>query len=279
VPAAPDLPARVRAAAAALERAAKEPPKVGVVLGSGLGAFAESLEGARALPYAKVPHFPRPAVAGHAGRAVFGRCAGVPLVALEGRAHFYEGHPLDLATLPVRALAALGAKALVLTNAAGGIRSDLRPGDLMVVVDHLNLLGANPLRGPHDERLGPRFPDLTRAYDPVLVEALRAAAHDCAFEVRRGVYAAMTGPSYETPAEVRMLRTLGADAVGMSTVPEVIVARQCGMRVAAVSAITNMAAGITGRALSHEEVLESGRRIADRLTRLLRAAVPRIATA
>jgi len=274
---APGQPAWVRAAAAALGRVGKAKPRVGVVLGSGLGAFAESLEGAIALPYAKVPHFPRSAVAGHAGRVVFGRCAGIPLVALEGRVHFYEGHPLDLATVPVRTLAALGVKVLVLTNAAGGIRSDLRPGDLMVVVDHLNLIGANPLHGPHDERLGPRFPDLTRAYDPVLIEILRAAADECAFEVRRGVYAAMPGPSYETPAEIRMLRTLGADAVGMSTVPEVIVARQCGLRVAAISAITNMAAGITGRPLSHEEVLEAGRRVADRLIRLLRTAIPPMA--
>ncbi len=277
MPRAPDLPGRVAAAAAALKRATKETPKIGVVLGSGLGAFAEALEGKKAVPYAKVPHFPRPAVAGHGGRVVIGRCEGVALAVLEGRVHSYEGRPLEEATLPVRALAAVGAKALLLTNAAGGIRSDLRPGDLMVIVDHLNLLGANPLQGPHDERLGTRFVDLTSAYDPGLVEILRAAAHACSFEVRRGIYAAMPGPSYETPAEIRMLRTLGADAVGMSTVPEVIVARQCGMRVAAISAISNLAAGMSGRPLSHEEVLESGRKVADRLTRLLRTAIPQVA--
>jgi purine-nucleoside phosphorylase len=270
---------KVSEAAAALERVAPEPPVVGVVLGSGLGGVAGKVSGRREIPYERVPHFPPSRVAGHGGAVVFGRMDATPVALLVGRVHFYEGHPLDLVTLPVRVLAALGARAIVLTNAAGGIRSDLRPGDFLVIADHLNLVGASPLRGPADERLGARFLDCSTLYDPAFQEIARAAAARAHVELRRGVYAAMPGPQYETPAEIRMLRTLGADAVGMSTAPEAIVAVHAGMRVLGISVITNPAAGISRHPLSHEEVLEVGERAEEALARFLAELVPEVGAA
>ena len=244
---------RVRLAAAFVAERAPLPPRVGVVLGSGLGAFADQLGPGMRIPYAEIPAMPRSSVVGHAGNFCFGSLAGVPVACLQGRAHVYEGHSLARSVFGVRVLAELGCRAVLLTNAAGGIHASFAPGDLMLITDHLNLLGDNPLRGPNFGG-GPRFPDLSRAYDPGLQACAREAARASGITLREGVYAAMLGPSYETPAEIRMLRTLGADAVGMSTVPEVIALRQMGVRVGAMSCITNLAAGISAQLLDHREV-------------------------
>ncbi len=243
-------------------------PRVGVVLGSGLGAFGDQLAGLRKLPYADVPHMPRSTVVGHAGNLCLGSVGDAPVACLQGRVHTYEGHEMERVVFGVRLLAAIGCRAVLLTNAAGGINAGFEAGDLMLIVDHLNLMGRNPLVGPNDEH-GPRFPDMTRAYDVGVADAARQAARDTGVELKQGVYAAMLGPSYETPAEIRMLRTLGADAVGMSTVPEVIALRHRGVRVGAVSCITNLAAGISGALLDHKEVEETAGKARERFTRLL----------
>jgi purine-nucleoside phosphorylase len=243
-------------------------PSVGVVLGSGLGAFADALEDVVAVPFGEIPHFPASTVVGHGGALVLGRSRGVPVAVMKGRVHFYEGYTLDQVVFPVRVLGRLGVEKLLLTNAAGAINPAFAPGDLMVIEDHLNLLG-NPLLGPNPEALGPRFPDMTEAYDRGLRDAAEAACRAASVRCHRGVYVALTGPSYETPAEIRMFRTLGADAVGMSTVPEVIAARHMGMRVMGLSCLTNMAAGVTDRKLDHREVLETGERVKTALLQVL----------
>lgn len=243
-------------------------PRVGVVLGSGLGAFGDTLADVEKIPYDAVPEMPRSAVVGHAGNLCLGRVGAVEVACLQGRVHAYEGHPLERVVFGVRLLAQLGCRAVLLTNAAGGISQEFAAGDLMLIVDHLNLMGRNPLVGPNDER-GPRFPDMTCAYDAELAGAARQAARETSVSLREGVYAAMLGPSYETPAEIRMLRTVGADAVGMSTVPEVIALRQRGVRVGAVSCITNLAAGMSGALLDHREVEETAGRARERFIRLL----------
>jgi purine-nucleoside phosphorylase len=247
-------------------------PAVGVVLGSGLGAFADALEEAAVLPFGEIPHFPASTVDGHRGALVVGLCRGVPVAVMKGRVHFYEGYRLDEVVFPVRVLGRLGVRALLLTNAAGAINPAFAPGDLMVIEDHVNLLG-NPLLGRNEDALGPRFPDMSEAYDRRLRDALEAAGRAAGARVHRGVYVAMTGPSYETPAEIRMARVLGADAVGMSTVPEVIAARHMGMRVAGLSCLTNMAAGVSDRALDHAEVLETGERTKAALLEVLARVV------
>lgn len=258
------------------------PPPVAVVLGSGLGAFAEAREGAEVVPYADIPYFPEVSVAGHAGRLVVGEVGepGGPrcrVAALAGRVHAYEGHPPAVIVHPVRALWAWGVKAVVFTNAAGGIAPELRPGDLMLITDHINLMGCNPLVGPNDERLGPRFPDMSAAYDPAFGEQIRRAAAARGIELREGVYGALGGPCYETPAEIRMLGILGASAVGMSTVPEVIAARHVGLRCAGISCITNLAAGLSARTLSHDEVKETAEIAREAFVGLLTSALPLIA--
>lgn len=260
-----------------LEKTLGAAPPIGIVLGSGLGAFAEQLSGARALPYAEIPGAPQAAVLGHAGKLVYGRIDGVPLVALSGRVHGYEGHPLERVVFLVRAMAKWGVPRMLLTNAAGGVNLAYQAGDVMLIVDHLNLSGMNPLIGTNEERAGPRFIDMTRAYDPKLSDVLRQAALQNEITLREGVYAALAGPNYETPAEIRMLRGLGADAVGMSTVIETIALRHMGVRVAAVSCITNMGAGITGETLSHQEVKETADRVAGKLIKLFSLALPRMA--
>jgi purine-nucleoside phosphorylase len=252
---------------------------VAVILGSGLGAFADELSSQTAVPFETLPGFPAPTVPGHRGRLVYGQLSGVPVLALQGRIHGYEGHESATAAFPARVLGVLGSRALVVTNAAGGVNADFAPGDLMRIADHLNLSGRNPLTGPNEDALGPRFPDLSRAYDPRLAEALEAVARDTGVALRRGVYAQISGPSYETPAEVRMLRLLGADAVGMSTVPEVIVAAHQGIPCCGISCITNAAAGISQHPLTHEEVVEVARRAEGTFARLLCAFVPRAAAA
>lgn len=252
-------------------------PNIGVVLGSGLGDFADGLEKATAIPYAKIPGFPRSSVVGHAGRMVIGRAGGAAVAAMQGRVHYYEGFSAREVAFPMRVLARMGVRAVVLTNAAGGIRTEYGQGALVLLRDHINLQGTNPLMGPHDERFGPRFPDMTEAYS----KRFRAIAHEEAerigVRVFEGVYAAMHGPSYETPAEISALRTLGADLVGMSTVPEVIAARQMGMGAMAISCVTNMAAGILDQPIDHEEVLRVGQEVKGRLVALLEAVLPKLA--
>jgi len=235
-------------------------PEVGLVLGSGLGDFADTLEDAVRIPYADIPDFPQPTVEGHTGAFVFGRKMGKQVVALQGRLHYYEGFTQQELTLPIRVLAALGTKSLVLTNAAGGVNLNFRPGDLMLIADHINFSGSNPLIGPNLDSFGPRFPDVSDLYTKALRMAIRDKAAEAGIPVQQGVYLMYSGPNYETPAEIRAFRTLGADAVGMSTVPEVIAASHCGIKVLAFSLITNMAAGVLDQPLSEEEVIEIGQK-------------------
>jgi purine-nucleoside phosphorylase len=267
---------RVEHAARTLRARVEEDVRVGVVLGSGLGAFADDLEEAVVVPYEEIPGFARPTVEGHAGKLVLGRIENVTVAALQGRFHFYEGYSRDEVTFPMRVFGLLGIKAVVLTNAAGGINIGFDQGSLMLISDHLNLMGTNPLLGPNDERFGVRFPDMSEVYSREFQEIAVEEAKALGLELRRGVYAAMSGPSYETPAEVRMLRTLGADAVGMSTVPEAIVARQLGIRVLGLSCITNMAAGVVDQPINHEEVMETGAQVRDIFRNLLRRIIPRL---
>jgi purine-nucleoside phosphorylase len=252
-------------------------PQVGVILGSGLGDFAEGLEEKQVLPYAELPHFPRSSVVGHAGRLVLGKVGGVGVVAMQGRVHAYEGFSPLQVVFPARLLCTLGIRALVVTNAAGGIHPGLHPGDLMAITDHINLSGWNPLAGPNDERLGRRFPDLSAAYHPGLRDRLFEVARSQGVPLKRGVYAILSGPSYETPAEIRALKALGADAVGMSTVPEVIAAVHMGVPVVGLSCITNLAAGIAPKPLSHDEVAETAQRVKAVFSALLTAFIPQAA--
>ena len=244
-------------------------PKLGIILGSGLGAFADSLERSTSISYSELPDFPTSSVHGHAGRLVLGFRGGVPVVAMQGRVHFYEGYEPWQVAFPARVLCRLGIKHLTVTNAAGGINLSFKVGDLMAITDHLNLSGFNPLVGKNVEALGPRFPDMSHAYDPPSLEVLRAAAKAEGVNLREGVYASLSGPSYETPAEIRMLRTLGADTVGMSTVPEVIVASHMGVKVTGISCVTNLAAGIGKNALSHDEVSETANLVAGTFQKLI----------
>lgn len=246
-----------------------ETPQLGMVLGSGLRHLSERIEVRHRIPLDQIPHMPRPRVEGHGGELIFGRLAGRPLVCSTGRVHLYEGHPPQKVVFAVRLMGALGAPAVLLTNAAGGIRSDLTPSSLMVISDHLNLTGQNCLTGENDPALGPRFPDMSEIYDRKLQDALLSASRDLEVPVSRGVYAGLLGPSFETPAEIRMLRTLGADAVGMSTVLEAIALRHQGTRVAAVSCITNLAAGLSPTPLSHQEVGETAARASHGFQELL----------
>jgi purine-nucleoside phosphorylase len=262
---------RVRAAAEVVRARTPLAPQVGLILGSGLGGFADGLAHATAIDYGDIPYFPRSGVHGHRGRLVIGERAGARCIAMQGRVHMYEGHSAATVAFPARVLVALGAKVIVVTNAAGGLNPAWQPGTLMLIRDHLDLLRDHALRGPNDDRLGPRFPDMTTAYAPELRQLARHAAERAGIALQEGVYAAMPGPTYETPAEVKMLQQLGADATGMSTVPEVCVARHMSARVIGISCITNQAAGITGRALSHDEVTETAARVRATFERLLDA--------
>jgi purine-nucleoside phosphorylase len=262
------LVSRLDEAAALVRDRSPLRPAIGVVLGSGLGAFADALEDAVAVPFGEIPHFPASTVVGHGGALVLGRSRGVPVAVMKGRVHFYGGYSLDQVVFPVRVLARMGVKTVVLTNAAGAVNASFAPGELMVIEDHVNLLG-NPLLGPNEDALGPRFPDMSEVYDRGLRDAAEAACRAGSVRCHRGVYVSLTGPSYETPAEIRMFRTMGADAVGMSTVPEAIAARHMGMRVVGLSCLTNMAAGVTDRKLDHREVLETGERVKAALLEVL----------
>ena len=276
-PASSTLYDRVENAARMIRTRHAQEVAIAVVLGSGLGAFAEELEERVIVRYEEIPGFALSTVEGHAGRLVIGKAAGVPLVAMQGRFHYYEGYPFEEVVFPIRVFKFLGARTVVLTNAAGGINVEFDKGALMVISDHLNLMGASPLRGPHDERFGARFPDMTEVYARDLQEMVVEEAHQMGLEMRRGIYAALSGPSYETPAEIRMLRTLGADAVGMSTVPEAIVARQMGMRVVGISCITNLASGVVAdQPIDHSEVIETGRQVRTQFTELLRRVMQRL---
>jgi purine-nucleoside phosphorylase len=251
-------------------------PSIGVVLGSGLGAFADELSGRTDIPYSEIPGWPHSTAVGHAGKLIIGKLGALDVAVMAGRAHLYEGYAMYQVTYGVRVLQAIGARSMVFTNAAGGINLTLERGGLVLISDHINLQGGNPLAGPNDESLGPRFPDMSEAYS----RAYRAVAKEVAAEqciaLSEGVYAAMLGPSYETPAEIRYLRTIGADVVGMSTVPEVIVANHMGMKVLGISCVTNMAAGILPQKINHEEVLETGAMVRDTLVRFLKALLPRL---
>jgi purine-nucleoside phosphorylase len=251
-------------------------PRVALVLGSGLGAFADEVENAAAIPYADIPGWPRSTAVGHAGKLVVGRVAGVPVAVMAGRVHMYEGYSAQQVAFGVRVLAKLGAGTLMLTNAAGGIDAAYTPGSLVLITDHINLMGENPCIGPNDDTLGPRFFDMTEAYLKELRDRALATAARLGIPLHQGVYLALKGPNFETPAEIRAFRTLGASLVGMSTVPEVLAARHMGVRCLAISCVTNMAAGITGAQLSHEEVLETGERVKRSFTTLVRALVPEL---
>ncbi len=265
----------IRAAAAELSRRVTEWPRVALVLGSAQASFSDALEDRVAIPYGEIPGWPVPRVAGHAGELIVGRCGSKRVAVLSGRVHLYEGWTPQQVVFGVRVMGLLGVKALVLTNAAGGIRETYRPGMQVFLTDHINLQGVNPLTGQNDESLGPRFPDMSEAYDRGLLELARQTARELGMNTGEGVYAAMLGPSFETPAEIRFLRTIGADLAGMSTVPEVIAARHMGMRVLAISTVTNMAAGMQAK-LSHEEVLETGKASAAELKRFLGAFLEKL---
>lgn len=273
----PDLPSlpglydRVHAAVRAVRTHRPVAPEIGLILGSGLGGFADGFARATAIDYGDIPHFPRSHVVGHRGRLVLGERAGARCVAMQGRVHLYEGHSAETVAFPARVLIALGARILIVTNSAGGTNPAWPAGTLMLIRDHIDLLRDHALRGPNDDRLGPRFPDMTRAYAPELRDLVKGVAAAAGIELAEGVYAAMPGPSYETPAEIRMLQRLGADAVGMSTVPEVCVARHMGAQVIGISCITNQAAGISGHPLSHDEVTTTAARVRGTFEALLDA--------
>jgi purine-nucleoside phosphorylase len=248
-------------------------PRIAVVLGSGLGGFADDFEESVVIPYDDIPGFVRSTAQGHAGRLVVGKIDSIPVLAMQGRLHYYEGYSLDEVTFPIRTFGLLGIKTVVLTNASGGINVALNEGTLMVISDHVNLMGVNPLRGPNDERFGPRFPDMSAVYSPELQELVIDEAKAIGIEVRRGIYGGLAGPSYETPAEIHLLRNLGADAVGMSTVPEAIVARHMGLEVLGIACITNMAAGIGDEPINHDHVITAGDRVRETFTELLRRVI------
>jgi purine-nucleoside phosphorylase len=272
----PDVYQKINEAVTFIQSRFSVQPQVGLILGSGLGSVAEKLEKKVVIPYGEVPHFHPTAVEGHVGQIVLGYMDGIPVVILQGRFHYYEGYNMMDVVFPTRTICALGAKTLILTNAAGGVNTKFRPGDLMLIEDHLNLMGDNPLKGPNLAQLGPRFPDLTEAYHKGCLAALKATAAELDISVQTGVYAGLLGPTYETPAEVRMLRGLGADAVGMSTVPETIAANHLGVRVAGISCITNLAAGLSPHKLTHQEVMEVSKSGAEKMQRLISAAVSKM---
>lgn len=277
LPSGPDDFSRAEEAAQFILARTHERPRIAVVLGSGLGSFAGELRDATSIAYEEIPHHPKSTAIGHVGRLVIGRLDGVPLTVMQGRVHLYEGYSAHQVAFPIRVFARLGVRAVVLTNAAGGINLDYGKGALVLLHDHINLMAQNPLIGPNDDRLGIRHPDMTDAYNPELRRLTIEQAHMVGEQVYEGVYAAVAGPSFETPAEIRFLRTIGADLVGMSTVPEVIAARHAGLEVLAISCVTNMAAGITGEKITAEEVIETGERVRGKFLALLRAVLPKIA--
>src|SRR5258705_11644168 len=271
--------ARAEAAARFIQKKTKLRPKIALVLGSGLGAFADEFAAARRMRYAKIPHSPRSTGMRHAGQLVIGKVDGIEVAGMQGRVHLYEGYSAQDVAFPIRVFSRLGVKAVILTNAAGGIKKEFTQGRLVVINDHINLQGANPLSGPNADKFGPRFPDMTNAYDKKFRELTLAAGRLLGIELGEGVYAALAGPSYETPAEIRYLRSIGADLVGMSTVPEVIAARHSGLRALGISCVTNAAAGVLDQPLNHIEVLETADAVKSQFIGLLRAVIPQIVAA
>lgn len=269
------LQEKIREALAFIKPQFEETPRVAIVLGSGLGRFSETIAGARIIPTAEIPHYPRSTVPGHAGRWFIGRIGAVPVIAVQGRVHYYEGYSLQQVTFPVHLLASLGVETLILTTASGGLNPSFRPGDLMVIRDQLNFTFDNPLIGKPDDQLGPRFPDMLHCYDPQLVELALQTGADLGMKLQSGVFCWVTGPAYETAAEVRMLRLLGGDAVSMSTAPEVIAARQRHLRVLGISLITNLGTGLSAGKLTHEEVTATADLAGERLGRLLQEIIKR----
>jgi len=278
-----DIFSKAEAAVTYVRQRARVVPGLGIILGSGLGGFASQVQDAVVIPYAEIPHFPQSTVVGHSGKLVLGLIAGVPVAVMQGRVHAYEGYSMDQVTFPARVLGLLGCSRLIVTNAAGGIRADIAPGSLMLISDHINLTGQNAALGPNEERFacipgaGQRFFDMTTAYSPRLRKLAKAEATRQQTALVEGVYIAVLGPSYETPAEIRAFRTLGADMVGMSTVHEVIVARHMGLEVLGLSLVTNLAAGVSGEVIHHEEVMDIGRRVEAQFTSLLVALIPQVA--
>ncbi|NMW84773.1 purine-nucleoside phosphorylase [Peptoniphilus sp. AGMB00490] len=251
-------------------------PEIGIVLGSGLGDFADSIENKIEIPYKDIPGFPVSTVKGHDGKLIFGKIKSKNVCVMKGRIHFYEGYEISDVVYPIKVLADLGIKTLILTNAAGGVNMDFKPADLMIITDHINLMGKNPLIGPNDDAIGPRFPDMTDLYTPELVNIAENSAKKLGINIRKGVYMYFTGPTYETAAEVKMARTLGADAVGMSTVPEAIIARHRGLKILGISTITNMSTGILDTPLDHAEVVEVGKEVAGKFKELLKEIIEEI---
>ena len=252
-------------------------PRIGLVLGSGLGAFADEFASATRIEYKKIPHFPVSTAIGHAGKLVIGKVGDVPVAAMQGRVHFYEGYSMKDVAFPIRVMGRMGIRAVILTNAAGGINTNFTQGALVVIKDHINLHATNPCTGPNDENFGPRFFDMTTAYDKQYRSVALAEAHSLKIDVHEGVYCILNGPSYETPAEIRAMRALGADLAGMSTVPEVIAARHMGIKILGISCVTNAAAGVLDQPINHEEVLETGERVRSQFVSLLKAVIPNIA--
>ena len=264
-----NLSQRIHAAADFLSARISQRPAVGLILGSGLGDFADTLSHRIVVPFSDIPDFPQATVEGHAGAFIFGESQGIPVVVLQGRLHYYEGHSMQELTMPVRIMKLLGATHLIVTNASGGVNRDFDPGDLMLITDHINFSGDNPLMGPDLPEFGPRFPDVSDLYCRALREKILSAAQTAGIPLRQGVYMMFTGPNYETPAEVRMARIVGADAVGMSTVPEALVAAQCGMQVIGISCVTCMAAGVTDQVLDHQQVMDIAAQIQSKFQSLL----------
>jgi purine-nucleoside phosphorylase len=270
------LTKQLEEAAAYIRERVNEEPEIGLILGSGLGILADLIEQPLTIAYEDIPHFPVSTVAGHAGELVAGKIAGRSVIMMKGRFHLYEGYGVEKVSFPVRVMKLLGVSKLIVTNAAGGVNRDYEPGDLMVICDHINLLGRNPLVGPNLDMFGSRFSDMTEAYSKRLRKLLHETAEELGMKLQEGVYAALLGPTYETPAEIRMLQAIGADAVGMSTVPEVIVARHAGIEVLGISCITNMAAGILDQPLDHAEVMETAEKVKERFLNLVLHVIPKL---
>ncbi len=267
---------KIKEAVESIQKQTQLQPEIGLILGSGLGPIAEHVTDATTISYSQIPHFHNPSVEGHAGKMIIGKMNQVPVVLLQGRFHLYEGHSMEDVVFPTRTICGLGIHTLVLTNAAGGVNTRFRPGDIMFIEDHLNLMGDNPLKGPNLSQLGPRFPDLSEAYHRGCLDSFKKTAEELKISFQTGTYAGLLGPTYETPAEVRMLRTLGADAVGMSTVPESIAANHLGVRVAGLSCITNLAAGLSPHKLSHQEVIDTSAQTADQMKTLILSTLPKL---
>ena len=267
---------RLKASETYLRSITNTRPSVGLILGSGLGSFVETIEDAKRIAYAEIPFFPQTTIEGHEGRMIVGKVGGVPIAVLQGRVHAYEGVTMDDVVFPTRVLAMLGVESLILTNAAGGINGEFAAGDLVLITDHINLMGKNPLVGPNIKELGPRFPDMTHAYNPEMMKQIQSAANDMNYNLKCGIYAGVLGPTYETPAEVRMLKAMGADMVGMSTVPESIAANHLGLKVSGISCITNMAAGIQKVKLNHDEVKDTALSVMDVFTELLSRSIAKL---